>query len=743
MKKITRFFMLIGIISMAVSCQKKDFTWVESSVPEGVDVKMLDAWSSVVPIEVKSNGEWVTELTNDDWFYLSQENGKGNAIIRLYVLDNRTEQRKNGTIKIVTKDGTSSTIEIQQKSIADYDDNAVLDTRGDIRYAVGYGFNALKGEYPSVNTITMQILRMDTLNSAKKVEFNASKAEFEEKTVTGSSFEELSNKLNAAASIKGSGFGFSGEVNANFTMDNYKSGLHEFAINYIHYEMGTIAINSLAADLLENFINPVAQRAIDGNSTRPAYKKYRGKEGAKKMVQELGTHLIIKAKMGGELRYKMAVDISKVTGAYDLHAFAKAAYAGANISTDASITDDLKTSFTNNSKNYALNFVAYGGNPALLIEKSAEITVQGKNNWVKSLNAGENFNLSFLGVEMRNADDTEYLIPIQDLVSIEKETEYVVRVKEIEDAIAELKTVGGSSYVNSTEVKIQIPNFSIVSNDPEYPPTLIKEVKIGGEVKAWICNEFIPLLNSENRVTVIYPVIENKPRFNLGYFIGDEFHKPARVSWTGNKVYIREYNHNAFGANGTVYIIGASVNSTQTTDKVFDGTIADKKMYGPTNAYPLVKIFGNVWTKQNYKDPGSDGLDVIGDLWWSNHYLVGHCYKMNTITRSGFAPSGWRVATSTDFSGIKEGLILWKIQQIGNQCRQDGLLGFEVPVVSGSNIIYWYYRDASQNTGGKHNEYMTVDGSHVRITDQGVFVVEPLWEASSYHMPIRLVMNLD
>lgn len=711
MKKL--LLMILVMVTIVTSCQKEDLTWVESSVPEGVDMKMLDMWSYDVPIEVKSNGEWTTEITGD-WFYLLPETGSGDATIQICVLDNNTEQRQNGTIKIVTKDGKSSTIEIQQKSAADYDENLSMEGKGYAKYAVGYGYDALKGISPSPKCLTRQIVQFKELYDNDLVSFNPSISAYKEKTVTGSSFEELSNKLNVSANLDGEYGGFKGEVSASFGMNDYSSGNHEFAMNYIDYEIGVIALEP-SVEELKAYLTQGAKNAINGVG------KY---SDATKLIKDYGTHLLVKAKTGGKLRQNMAVDITKITGVYDLHAFAKASYSGFGISTDGSVTDDLKMSYRKNQKNCDFSFTAYGGDSKGLTVSSDITAITA---WKNSLSYGGNYNLSLIDIE------SECLVPLQDLITLEKGTEE--RRNAIVEAIELLSVSSGSMLSSGAEVKLTIPDFSTTN----FEGTLVKTVSTGNNnEKAIICHEYIPIIDKSNRVTVIYPLINNAPCFNLGYFIGNASHKPARVSWTDNVAYVKEYDQEAFGANREVYIKGASVSTKQNTKEVFPAEVTDRRLYGPTNAYPLVKIFGNIWTRKNYKDPASDGVPS-DQLWWSGHDQVGHCYIINEIARGGFAPQGWRVAANNDFKDIEMELTNRKVENIGRCFRQNGLLGFEAPIVDEPNISYWYVHGNGVKTRGTHNEYQTVDRCHVRILD-GIFVVE-LFDAQNYHMPIRLIMK--
>lgn len=718
MEKFYRIIVMAILVLGIASCQEDDRLFVETTTPEGVDVKMLESWSYEVPLEVKSNGEWTTE-TSGDWFYLLPEKGNGNGIIEICVLDNTTERRQQGTIKIVAKDGTSTTIEIQQKSEADYDENLSMANKGYAKYVVGYGYNATKKEYPSPKCLTQQIVKFKTLWEADEVGFDTSVSEYSERTITGSSFEELSNKLNVTASLTGDYGGFSGEVSTSFNMNNYSSGSHEFAMTYIDYEVGVISI-SLSTDDLKGYLTTSAKKAINGEG------KY---SDARELIKEYGTHLVVKADVGGKLRHNMAVDITKVTGSYDLHAFAKASYSGFGISMDGSVTDDLKKSYENNKQNCEFSFTAYGGNSKALTISSDSKAITA---WKESLNYDDNYNLALINIQ------DSYLVPIQDLVTLEKDTDQ--RVAAIKTAIEELSKTGTSgSYNSGTEVKIKIPDFSKASQTT----SLIKEVKIDGEVKAWICNEYIPVIDKDARVTVIYPVINNKPRFNLGYFIGNASHKPARVSWTGeDALYIKELELAAFGANSTVYIKGASVNPTQNTEKVFDGKVADYTLGMKICVYPLVKIFGNVWLRRNYYEEMS-GAGTSLYHWLTNNNIVGHAYHYSTVNDPNFAPAGWKVASGKDYERIENMLEANGIATVGKYFRSgnNSPLGFEAPVFTDPNIAYWFDDLGGGNHNkGVQNEYFTSDGKHVRMRNDG-FAIENADDIKNYRMPVRLVME--
>lgn len=732
------------------SCSDNDDFWVESELPQDTDLTMLEVWNYAVPFEVQSNGEWKIETTGD-WFYVSPKSGTGNTIVEICVLENDTEDRRRGTIALLSAANSSKmqTFEIGQKSIADYDDNGILDKKPSIKkYAVGFGYNTL-GEYASPTSVTNQIVDWYGMDKVDKIQINAPDAEFYERTVTGSSLEDLAQNLSASVSFGGSYCGFKGEIGASFKGGTAKNEYNEYAISYIEYKVTDISIPNDPAEIKKHWLLDAAKRAIDGVDDN-----YKGAEGVKNLLKQYGTHLITKAEIGGRLKYNLTVDVSKISGFYDIAAYAKASYSNAFINLDASVDADMKKAYENNSKNIDLSFKAVGGVSVNLTSTSNEKAI---DEWKQSVYEGyedvDKNKTALIGF----GSDMEGLLPIYELASNPQRAAEIKAVMEGRDFV----TV---EYEDKSVYDIQTPEFS---NKKE--ATLVKDVMDdNNRVVAKVCSEFIPEINTTKRVNVVYPVVSGKILMNAGFFIGYKGRCPARVSWNGSDLKIVDLEELGEKEYRKLYLKGATINTRLFTEKapkktktVDDYLVADRR-HESGHKYPLVKIFGNVWTREDYRslvkgdgypiqsfgkviDTGS-GRFIAGRE--NNALLSGYwaCfYRLSFVGKEGFSPAGWEVPSASHYKAIHAMLTKYNLrtEQLFRNKDGNSPLGYETPLVgdgwvaiSGAawdNLDYVVYAEAS-----KQNEYVTKDGNHVRINDSG-FVVEPI--ADNYYMPVRLIKN--
>ncbi len=221
------------------------------------------------------------------------------------------------------------------------------------------------------------------------------------------------------------------------------------------------------------------------------------------------------------------------------------------------------------------------------------------------------------------------------------------------------------SMVQSTITKVSLPQF-------DSKGTLVKDIMLGGQKVGIICNEFIPQINMEKRVNVVYPVINGKPRLNLGYFLGDSDHKPGRCSWSGNSVSYEAAEDMPYGETTTLYLSGASVSAKLAHgDTSRDGVVRDAWMTGTyyknnqnniTYNYPIVKIANKIWTREDY----------IGYTNASWRYYP--CGKLG-----GIKVAGWEIPTAKDFNDMKDMLVKY-------DCTMPGLMMFNDAQMSAQDL---------------------------------------------------------
>lgn len=759
---MTRLFKILALIVgvFFISCTDDEHIWIKPELPQDTDVTLLDMWASEVSFQVQSNGEWTIE-TQGDWFYVFPTSGSGNVAVQICVLENDTQERQTGKVTLISTTDPSAvqTFEIGQKCADDYGVTGILDDQPSIKkYAVGYGYNTLS-EYASPNSVTKQIVRWNEMDAEGLIQFNASSARFYERTVNGSSLEELAENLSAAVSFKGKYCGFKGEVGATFNTGSTSSEFNEYAISYIEYKVTDISLITDIANIRENWLTDAAKKAIDGE-----IEDFKGTEGIKTLLREYGTHLITKADLGGRLRYNLTVDVSKLTGYYDINAYLKASYSNAFVNSDASLDKDIKESYEKNLAQTTLSFTAIGGDSAPLTKSSDKNAIENWKQSVAGYDKVETNKTALIGF----GSDMEGLIPLYELASDPQRQKDIKAVMDGDGFVT-------IEYEDKNNYQIEIPTFS-----EEVNATLVKDIKdSNNRVVATVCNEFIPEINPEKRVNVIYPVASGKILMHAGFFPGYEGRRPARISWNGSNLKIVDYDNLEEKEYKSIYMGGATARTKLNEDQTpKETTIHDSYLNAVHYTqsyynYPLVKIFGDIWTREDYKANKfgngnsmvwKENLQLVKDIYgyYGNfqfntqacNYGTSLWYKRSVATDKGFAPSGWALPSSTHYKEIQAMLTKYNLN-LGLSVRSNpgspghSPLGFEAPTTDkdGWLIISNFHGTINMDVrvfgAGTENMYWTNDGYYMKVNDSG-YAVEKIenhvgYNDPNYFMSVRLI----
>ena len=746
MKKIF-YLMAMAIVALTFSaCSDDENFLAEVNYPqEATGGKMVvDAWANNFPLEIKSEGAWRVE--SDSFFFtVEPEDGNGNATVTVSVQNNTRSKRKTGHLTIVfpEHEGQNKVLTIEQKWQGEYGENADILDKQNIIYAVGYGFDTTKGLYPNSDCLRAEIFNTSKLISEGTEGTGELKMNATLSTVTGNSITELSNKLTVKANASGGIGKFKAEANASFTMDYTNNSNHEYAINYLEATLATARLNKGVGRLkTRRYMNEEAYEDINGIFEDYAQVRPDGtlnKDWAKNLIRDYGTHVVMTARLGGRVRQSLDVDISDIKESYDLNVFAKASYEGVLAKAGGSVNDDFHKSYNNHKNSMKINVDALGGDTKLA---KALVAKDGftEANYLAWFNSVDKDNMALMGFVDENS-----LVPLYDLVdqsaTVEKDgfdgkKRYEALYNYMTGGEAARDYEDNSTYDTGTVTAFDVPTFST-----DYNATLVKDIKLGGQIVGQVCEEYIPAINRDKRVIVIYPVIGTTVRYNMGFFIGDDTHKPARVAWNGTETNIVEYADLDFGQVSKLYLRGASITATAAEGAaVKQGTLEDELLVGKiwngsTNipgSYPLVKIFNHIWTRRDFSmglGEGSTGNYVDGT------YHV--YYNYDRASQADQYPAGWRVAKSSDYSEMKSKLGANGHSLPGLALLKGGVTGYEVVWAGWHDLGYGW---GEQYRGGNSQmEYRTSDDYHIRIQSSGTFDIEMGTHHENWLMCLRLV----
>ena len=656
------------------------------------DTLVLDMMDSTYDFKIEADGKWRIEDETEFIQSISEKSGNGDATVKIRMVTNFLDERFVGDLRIVFPEDTSlnKTITVVQKYSGDYDDNANDVSQSNKAYAMGYGYDMISSTegYLDPSAIKSEVFDTKTLFEDGTFAYGPNTQTLDETTVTGSTISDISFKLGVKTKIEGGTALFSGEMKSSFDMSKTSYNNYEFALNYIDVTTQTITSEvplEILADSLSMIVS--AYYAINGLG-RTGQKFPSTNAGFRRLIKGYGTHVVMGAKVGGRIRQSMTVDVSKVTSSYDLEAFAKAAYKGLVVKAEGSVEAKMKQSFEENNSNMSFKVHVYGGDAGvgarLMNTTNRALDPTDVDTWKASVAKGKGALIGF---------PSDGLVPLYELID-ETISDSTAKRKKLLKEYMESKAFASdfnAYYECGTVTEIDVPKIEDLDTN-----TLIKDIYSGGQLVAKAALEFVPLLNIKEKVMVIYPVINNKPRYNLGFYIGDKDHKPARVSWDGTDAAIVEYADMDFGAAKKIYIRGTSVLSTAPegtethVGTVEDAYLASKIINKNISAdfdynYPLVKIFDHVWIRQDYassttrkgffRQPGSGQVVGSNPMW----------RKYDATEVEEYVPLGWKIPSDTVFKSIENEFKKSGLSNIGKamlrkkDCdseKECGLLGF-------------------------------------------------------------------
>ena len=656
------------------------------------DTLVFDMMDSTYDFKIKADGKWRIEDETEFIQSISEKSGNGDATVKIRMVTNFLDERFVGDLRIVFPEDTSlnKTITVVQKYSGDYDDNATDVSQSNKAYAMGYGYDMISSTegYLDPSAIKSEVFDTKTLFEDGTFAYGPNTQTLDETTVTGSTISDISFKLGVKTKIEGDTALFSGEMKSAFDMSKTSYSNYEFALNYIDVTTQTITSEvplEILADSLSMIVS--AYYAINGLG-RTGQKFPSTNAGFRRLIKGYGTHVVMGAKVGGRIRQSMTVDVSKVTSSYDLEAFAKAAYKVLVVKAEGSVEAKMKQSFEENNSNMSFKVHVYGGDAGvgarLMNTTNRALDPTDVDTWKASVAKGKGALIGF---------PSDGLVPLYELID-ETISDSTAKRKKLLKEYMESKAFASdfnAYYECGTVTEIDVPKIEDLDTN-----TLIKDIYSGGQLVAKATLEFVPLLNIKEKVMVIYPVINNKPRYNLGFYIGDKDHKPARVSWDGTDAAIVEYADMDFGAAKKIYIRGTSVLSTAPegtethVGTVEDAYLASKIINKNISAdfdynYPLVKIFDHVWIRQDYassttrkgffRQPGSGQVVGSNPMW----------RKYDATEVEEYVPLGWKIPSDTVFKSIENEFKKSGLSNIGKamlrkkDCdseKECGLLGF-------------------------------------------------------------------
>lgn len=773
------YLLLIGIL-LICSCSDN----LSTSDSQGWKVLLADAdqeakvprLASYESFKVKIEGgtphEKIMMKSSDSWLKLSKDTLPDDGIVAIETENNDESTHREASITFQSIDTPqhTATITITQLSKAD-DDNNGGNPKEEL--FIGYGYDIYKSadNQKSVHTLEpildIQKLKQYSGTDTYELVHDSKVTRTDVKYHTTLSIFQYSSELTSANS--GTDRNILGCLKDCENAISYSTSSSTLEQNYGNGTMTkTVYSRTIDRGALADMQNKDKLQYTFSTGFQKAYNKIKNLKGANRQeaIEDLlvtyGTHVIIQADLGGKLSYTFTMNKSYTSDSEEEmkqeidYTLGTLPEADRNESYQHTVSSrknaDGAITVIGGSASSRIKLMAgtYGLTP------SGHLSGDDVANWLASIYYTEG------KTSTDNIDVVHFeLLPVWDLVASNLRNEFLTAtlnmVKRSDCKLSD-ELLHTSLYQIDTS-RADLTDFSKAGDNSSLCRTLY--LKSGGKTLPIleVCQEYVPKIRTDKRVTVAYPIWQNRINLTRGIFLGDGECAPTRVGFNGGNHAVTPLS--GFGAgdkvntlyyvNGVLYtepFTTAFINENERSrtvrvDELLLRTINDNKLH----RHPIVKIGSSFWTRDNIdhnmlftEKPNDRNNNTTRDLLKNNilytrfQYDVGFWFKNI---------NGWIYGYSPFNTSLAEGNTLWYLPSPKTVSCLDEYLGFNPKALfkgqcSGFNAQFCGYIGYVDILNGRD---FSKKGNELRYNNQ--LCVLASQNTDSKQSPNLLVLNKD
>ena len=572
----------------------------ELSVSSKAQYRSLQIVQAVenLKIVIESDSEWIRlpedTIGSDGWF-------------DIYIDEDKEGMERSGQLTVTASDGVDSHTEIceirqsEDKGTNDYEEPASKSMR------VGYGYDIF-GKYMNDLSVKEPILSQSLLSQytdASGLVETSSRSVLDIEKNTSRGLVEMAQMLTKKEEKTESGITGNSRTVNEISSSSYDGTSSQYA--YIRFYK-TAAMRSIDLGMLKMMLDQGKQLFSDDFAEVRAQiiKDPSNEANINDMLDKFGTHLVVQGELGAAIEVTARFD-KHLTGELDMRVedFADYFFNGETSSFILSTGQikDLQTQIT-----VGVNCHIYGGSASTKEALKEDINNNGR---VK-----EDILLDWLDSSSGNASDNEIaqalvpinfqLIPVWELFPQECLNPIFNAVKKIANRsinkVAE--SVAGLDYYQ-IELTPELLSFG-----EDADATLVKVLYASNKQVGTlspvleICNEYVPVIRGDKRITVIYGIKDGRTFHGAGFFPGDgEGNPPAWLTFSEGDVYVKPVKGSgAFEEMNRVYYLHGNIYETSLgADTPVPTKQAIVDQYLVLNdediSYPIVKLGSGYWTR--------------------------------------------------------------------------------------------------------------------------------------------------
>ncbi len=588
--------------------------------PNPVEIKVSDTHLEIGSdgryylLEVdKSPDQTIAVDTDVDWIEFNAYYVPDSGNVEIHVTPNEDSRSRDGKIRLRDITGEMETIvSVHQHSESEDDSNALQGDSITRRARVGYGYNMLI-DYMNPDCVTEPILDYSKTVAAERVWGTIIAEEgrsVQELTVHSSNtIEEMSSWMTKQSTTESKIFFTNKKTQRYSSVSEYQSDKHTYGYSSLSK---TVATRYADESKIESIIRSGGDIFTD--RFREIYDRLNSSPTSalvSELVRKYGTHLVIYADLGGRLDYTVNFR-SKETSTKSVERYLKYKN-GKETANEA--TEEASHNICSNGD---LSFDIYGGSEAGIravtsdsrtADRYSQISQGSLGRWLSSVDRSNPRSVSMISCR---------LMPVWQLFS-----NPAARDRIISHILTLARSEGG--MVGQRLQELSLDNyywFDIDNNLLDFADTptstLVRVGYFDNLPKVEICNEYVPEIRADRRVTVLYPIYNGKTNIRRGIFPGDGDIAPAEVMFDNEGgCYVVPLEGYAacqrvsrlYYIDGAFYCDNKGIDIPRVSMRVRDNYME----FGGKTKYPVVKIGPGYWTRQNIRESLEFGEPVDPD----------------------------------------------------------------------------------------------------------------------------------
>lgn len=663
------YILLAWCIGLCMGCQEdisqssegEQETWQVTVSPQEPHFESYARYHTLTLAASDPTDSLLLLRSEADWLILTCDTLPTDGILECYVTNNPATKRREAEITVTSlvHEDRTATLTIVQYGLGDNNENdGDEDPLSDFR--VGWGFNAFD-EYKSLTSLRGKIIDTYKLDAySSDTTFNGVQEVVRGKETfayhAAYSLQEMASTLTKKMTNETKFLG------VKKTTQRY-SKIATQSSNELYYGYARLSKTVASRSIDEGVVRYMCKdntRIKEGTLPfTPAfyttYNNIRNHSGSERdtyirqMLEEYGTHLIVDAAVGGMIDYVVSFD-KKKTSKLEISVEEQSKYVFGRMKRN-DMTQQTSQQMASSIRNEH-TFQIKGGSESAKkklketidkLESADQLTSQLLLEWASSIKSTSLNNPD----ERANLDVVDFsFIPIWSLFA---DSEITNRIQYWVIALSE------QSNNAFSEKELGVDNYKIDLSDASFynfnnKGTLVKVLydKNTREPMIEICNEYVPKIRTDRRITVFYPVIGGKTNIGQGIFPGDgEGNGPAHLSFSGSDAYVQP-------------IEGYGYNDKLTSLYYLHGNLYDKDYNIACKAFPPYQVkdyylsLEDVYYEGNYSELG---IVKIGSGYWTRDIPqnVGIGARSSHNQEYVDSPDGFlHIPFSTNYVGIVE-----------------------------------------------------------------------------------------